>query len=198
MGPPLRPHPSEIQVLEHLAADLAGLNPSQPLHVLLLGVTEEIVHLAWPESTMLTAVDRSSHMIQQFWPGDQPGKRQVIQADWFDLPFEPATFDLIIGDGVFNFMTYPEGYQRFAAILAALVKPTGKVSIRLFSQCDPQEHPQAILADYQRRARVNYHAFRLRIATSLQEDVHQGIGVTKESLDRYLVSQGIALNELYK
>jgi len=114
MKSPFRPHTSEIRILREVVFDKVESQKITDFKVLVLGATEEITSLDWPEGTTLTAVDCSKVMIDAFWPGDVPGRRKVICADWFDMPFTKNSFHFIVGDGVFNFMSYPEGYRTLA------------------------------------------------------------------------------------
>lgn len=198
MKPPLRPHSSEIVLLEEIAVALVESQQISNLQVLLLGVTQEIVNLNWPDGTMLTAVDRSEVMINQFWPGDIPDRRKVVYADWFDMPFVEASFHLIIGDGVFNFMRYPDGYRNLAGTLSGLLFHNGQMCIRIFNQPPHKEKPEDVLKYFDENQHVDYFEFRFRLATSLQDRVETGIEVTTEILDQYLVDHGIALSQLHK
>ncbi len=197
MKPPMRPEASEILLLKEIAATMVEVHQIPNLQVLLLGVTPEIVHLTWPIGTMLTAVDRSEIMIHHFWPGDVPKVRKMVRADWFEMPFAEGAFHLIIGDGVFNFMSYPDGYLKLSQILSSLLSEDGQLCIRIFNQLDHKESPKEVLQYLHEHEHVDYFEFRFRLATSLQESVEEGIYVTKETLDQYLVDHGVEMSSLY-
>lgn len=198
MTPPLRPHSSEITLFEEVISKMAKFKKADNLKVLLLGVTEEIIHMEWPEKVELTAVDMSEMMIHHFWPGDIEGRRKIVRANWFEMPFPKNSFDLIIGDGVFNFMRYPDGFKNFAKLLSDFLLPDGKLCIRIFNQLEKKESPQDVIDCYDKMQKINFYELRLRLATSLQKNVEDGFYATKESLDEYLVSQGVSMEQLYE
>jgi hypothetical protein len=197
LRPPFRPHPSEIQFLEEVASNLAKSPHISNLQVLILGLTCEIVHLRWPEGTSITVVERSPLMIEHFWPGDIPGQRKIMTEDWLSMSLQPSSFDMIVGDGVFNFMSYPDGYQNFAHVLSRLIQKNGLICIRIFNQISPKENPADLLSDFREASNIDYFPFRLRLATSLQDNAEKGICMSKEILDQYLIDQGIPLKEFY-
>ncbi len=197
MRPPFRPHLSEIQLLEEVASNLVKSRHISNLQVLILGLTGEIVHLRWPEGTSITVVERSPLMIEHFWPGDIPGQRKIMTEDWFSMSLPTSSFDMIIGDGVFNFMSYPDGYQNFAQLLSRLLQKNGLMCIRIFNQISPKENPADLLSDFRETANIDYFPFRLRLGTSLQENAEKGICMSKEILDQYLIDHGIPLTEFY-
>jgi hypothetical protein len=201
MRAPMRPHESEVSVFERWVQE--KLSSAKPAHgarfeVLLLGVTEELVAMSWPDDVRLTAVDRSNHMIAAFWPGDVPSRRRLVKADWLDMPFPHASFDLAIGDGIFHTQQYPAGYRQLAAIIAGLLKPHGSFAVRGLLQLDQKESPATIAAAFRRGEISDYHELRFRLLTSLQDDCAQGVVATKENLDQALLAQHIGLNEVYE
>jgi hypothetical protein len=146
---------------------------------------------------MLTAVDRSETMIHSFWPGDIKGSRRLIRSDWFAMPFHRSTFHLIVGDGVFNFMSFPEGYRHFAQMLSDLLLPFGRICVRVFTQLPEKEKTEEVIESLHRNETIDYFIFRYRLATSLQPSAEEGIYVTADSLDQYLTENGNLLPELY-
>ena len=198
MTPPLRPDVSEVELLKDTITQLRASRCGQPLHVLLLGLTQEYLLMDWPEDVDLKVIDRSELMISHFWPGDIAGKRQLVRADWLSMPFADSTFDLIIGDGVFNLMSYPDGFGRFAHVLTQKLRTGGMLWVRVFTQSSPPEKPEALICEYGRSDSIHYFEFRYRLACSLQEVLPGGFDGTKETLDRYMVDQGISLSELYR
>lgn len=198
MTPPLRPHKSEVAIVQQVVTARSEACIEKPLQALILGLTPEFVGLEWPREGRVVLVDHSPHVIGEFWPGDLPGRREAVVADWLDMPFQPAEFDLIIGDGVFNFMSYPDGYRAFAAALSRLLRPAGLMCVRIFNQAVPKEERARLAEEYQRSERIDHFGFRYRLATSLQERPEAGIHVSKDAVDRYLVDLGITLAEFYE
>jgi hypothetical protein len=197
MRPPLRPHASEAALVADVAAASRAAVSTGDLHVLLLGLTQELIHISWPRGTNLTVVDRSENMIRQFWPGDIPGERKLIRADWFGMPFEKPSFHLIVGDGVLNFKPFPAGFRDFLNHLLPYLYPAGHLCARVFTQLDVPEKTESLMDELRRSERVNYYEFRYRQATSLQKSAGDGFDGTKETLDRMFESHGVPLSELY-
>jgi len=197
MTPPLRPHTSEVALVAEVATALQGAMGNSDFRVLLLGLTQEIVHMDWPSGTLLTAVDRSEAMIRHFWPGDIPGKRTLVNSDWFDMPFGKPGFHLIVGDGVLNFQPFPDGFRAFLEHLRSFLYPGGQLCARVFTQLEIPESTESLMDEFSRSEKVNYYEFRYRYATSLQKTAMEGFDGTKETLDRSFESHGIPLSELY-
>jgi hypothetical protein len=198
MKAPLRPHYSEIEIVDKAARSLQASQNISKMQVLLLGVTPEIVNIRWPEGTFLTAVDRSEAMIRAFWVGDKPSHRRLVRADWFDMPFPAESFDLILADGAFNTQPFPDGYRKLAKCLTRLLKNSGQMSVRIFSQQDPKETPEDVLKYFLENDRLEMDMFTYRLATSLQVSPEQGIYVSKDVIEDYLIERGIPLADLYK
>jgi SAM-dependent methyltransferase len=141
----------------------------------LLGVTPELACCAWDPPLELVAVDRSAAMIAAVWPGDTPARRAVC-GDWFDLPFEPATIDVAMGDGCFSLLDYPGGYRQLGRSLARVVAGGGLFCIRLFCRPERAELPDAVFEDLFARRIANFHAFKWRLAMALHgDDVQRGV-----------------------
>lgn len=62
-GPPLRPLPIDVGVIEALAAQHAQSISDAGLTAVLLGVTPELAAMRWPEKTRLLGIDRCPDMI---------------------------------------------------------------------------------------------------------------------------------------
>jgi hypothetical protein len=197
MTPPLRPHASEAALVAEVAAALSAARTTGEFRVLLLGLTQEIIHLGWPEGTNLTVVDRSRSMILHFWPGDIPAKRTLVRADWFDMPFPKPSFHLIVGDGAFNFAPFPDESRNFLNHLRPYLHPGGQLCARVFTQSAVPESTASLMDQFRRSEEVNYYEFRFRYATSLQKTARDGFDGTKETIDRSFEAHGVPLSELY-
>jgi hypothetical protein len=198
MKPPFRPHPSEVRIYEELAATKAQASPDKPLQALLLGVTRELVDLNWPKNSTLFAIDRSELMIREFWPGDIPGQRKVFHGNWFDMSFPESTFDLIMGDGVFNFVSYPDELRKFSSVLAPLLRQEGLLCIRIFNQLTQPEKTEEILQEYRQSQQIVYDDFMYRLATSMQNSVEEGLFMNAYLMQRFLADHGIEQSEIFK
>lgn len=165
-GPPLRPDRPTVQAYGEL------FQAAQPIadgaQVMLMGVTPELANAPWLSQTQVTAIDHSPAMISTIWPGDRPN-RKATTGDWFNLPIRPGSQDVVLGDGVLNFLTYPAEHQALAESLSCILRPGGHLIIRAF--CAPQnpESPEQILRRAQRGELKNVHDFKLLLLGALQQ-----------------------------
>ena len=115
------------------------------MRALVLGVTPELVTLAWPPGSTVTAVDREPAMIAaHFTPA--PG-REAVCGDWLALPAGDGAFDVVVGDGCASTLAYPAGYGAFAAELARALAPGGLAILRLFAAPERAETLADVAAD---------------------------------------------------
>ena len=164
------------------------------LKVLLLGVTPEIASMSWPAGTQLHAIERSAEMIAVVWPGDIPSRRQAVQGEWLELPFEAHEFDLIIGDGCFISMSYPDGYRSLTASLRRVLKADGLVILRFFAKETPYESAPDVYASLHRGDIGSFHAFKWRLAMALQPSPEAGVRL--HDIWRNWADAGIPASEL--
>jgi SAM-dependent methyltransferase len=199
MKSPWRPSRQETAAMESLVAGwMRQRIDHSVIQMLVLGITPEIVNMVLPDKTTLTVVDNSEAMVRSFGPGDCDHGKHLVQADWVHLPFAPRRFDAIIGDGVFNIFSYPEGYRNFARILSSNLKPGGLFLTRLHAQSEPKENPQDVAALYLSAGITDYHELRYRFITAMQPDICQGVLSSKDIIDSQMVRFGISLPELYR
>jgi SAM-dependent methyltransferase len=168
IGPPLRPCSADVEFMQARVrshfADRSG-----PLPALLLGVTPELASAAWRPELELVAVDRCEDMIAEVWPGDTAFRR-ALRAEWLELPFAPESFELVLGDGCLTLFDFPRGYERLSASLARVLRPGGRLLLRLFCQPAHAESVDEVFAALGARRIGNFHAFKWRLAMALQGD----------------------------
>jgi len=199
MGPPLRPHYSDIRCMRTMLLERIASWPGPArIKVLVLGVTQEIVGMDWPRGTEVTAVDRSEGMIEAFWPGDIPKQRRLVRADWMALPFEPDTFHFVLGDNVFNALDYPRGYRELADALGKITRPEGLCIVRVLCQAQPREDGREIVEEYQAGRLTDYQEFRFRMMTSCQASAEEGLYTSKEDIDRTMEEHGLRMDDVYE
>lgn len=196
LGSPLRPEPGEIAFMQQQVRQWTDTHPGRRrIRALVLGVTAEIVAMAWPDAVEVIAVDESPSMINAFWPGDIPGSRTLVRGNWFDFPAAAASFDLVLGDGVFNIPEFPSGYVKLAQRMRGLLKPDGLMIVRVFTQLDTKENPGDIVAEIRSSAHFDYWPMRYRFITSLQASVEAGIYAGTLPTDRAFEQYGIGADE---
>jgi hypothetical protein len=174
-GPPLRPGPADVRAMEAFVARWQPQARARPLEVLLLGVTPEIATMAWPQGTRLLAVDKSRPMIDRVWPGDAHPHRRAVCADWFDLARTPDRFDIVVGDGVHALLRFPAQYRALAALARGWLHDDGLLLVRTFILPALRESPSAVFADLGANRIASFHAFKLRLAMSMQASAQVGV-----------------------
>jgi len=199
MGPPVRPHSSEISAMRAMAGVRFNRWPADDrIKVLILGVTPEIIEMDWPPGTEITAVDQSESMIEAFWPGDVAGQRRLVRADWMALPFEAGEFNFVLGDNVFNVFDYPQGFSTLADRLSKIIRPEGLLIVRVLLQAQPIEDGYAIVEEYNSGQLTDYQQFRYRMMTSSQVSAEEGLHTSKELIDKTMEEHGLSMAEVYE
>jgi SAM-dependent methyltransferase len=173
VGPPLRPSPEDVAFVAQTAREW-HLAHGRPPRVLILGVTPELFHSAWPEGTVIKALDRSADMIGAVWPGEPSA---ATCGDWLALDafFPGASFDLICCDGGLGLLSHPYGQRRFAQLLAKVLAPGGRVILRLFVPPQSRETPEAVLSDLRLGRVANMNVLKLRLLHALTPDPVNGV-----------------------
>lgn len=154
LASPLRPCADDMEIMRE------SLAPGEGFY-LLLGVTPELVNLP----LRLVAIDNSAAMIRALWPDKT--LRSVIQGDWLTMPFLSHTFDAIIGDGSLTLLSYPLHYEQLFHQLKRVVKPGGKISIRLFVSPEQSETCEQLCRDALNGRVRSFHAFKWRLSMAL-------------------------------
>jgi SAM-dependent methyltransferase len=144
----------------------AGI-PARRIDALTLGVTPELVQYPWTADVRLTAIDASEEMIQKVWPGDSPA-RQAVLGDWLAMPFEDASFDLILNDAGLLLMAGTEKLRAAAEELRRVLRPDGRVVLRHFARVSPAESPEAIVAAVEEGRLRNFHELKLRLLMAIE------------------------------
>ena len=174
-GSPLRPCAADVGAMEEFVRRWCPNHRTRPVKALLWGVTPEIAAMAWPDGTELLAVDKSRPMIQHVWPGDIPGRRKAVCADWFDFVCGTDRYDIVIGDGNFAILDFPRQYRTLAAIARNSLARDGVLVTRFFLQPAAHEMPGAVFDDLLANRIGSFHSFKLRLAMALQESALSGV-----------------------
>jgi SAM-dependent methyltransferase len=163
IGRPLRPSPDDTAVVQRV---IDGLG-SAP-HIVVLGVTPEIVGASWPVATELTAVDHSPSMIRALWNPDRaPAGARAIEADWRTMPIVSETIDLVAGDGCYIVLAHPDEYEALTREVHRILRPGGRFVIRVFLRPERTESLAEIAAAFGAGHIGSVHALKLRLLAAL-------------------------------
>ncbi len=171
---PLRPAPEDIAFAERTVKGWHSKNGVPALNALLLGVTPEIALMQWPTGTHLTAVDRSQPMIDSVWSGDT-ATRNAHCAEWNDLPLQPASQHIVIGDGCFVLLAYPDVYRAVIGAVRCMIRSDGIFVLRFFVRPEVRESVDKIIDDLMSGCIGNFHVFKWRLAMALHGTLEQGV-----------------------
>jgi hypothetical protein len=174
IGPPLRPAPEDIRLLE---AEVHGWRARVAVaapRALLCGVTAEIAAMRWPDGTWLTAVDHSRPMIAGVWPAAQaPGA--AVCGDWFALPLADASQHLLVGDGCYSIFTGRARYAVFSAELRRVAARNALLAMRYFLRPALAETVGRVVDDLRLKRIGNFHVFKWRLAMALHGTLEEGV-----------------------
>ena len=170
-GSPLRPCDKDIQFMEQVVAEKC--NDKNNIKVQLCGVTPEIATMDWPAGTYLEAIEQSQEMIDVIWPGNIEARRMAVKGDWLDGSLNIKTNDIVIGDGCFISVDYPNNYKALAQTLAGTLKENGLLVMRFFTQIEEKESSDQVFGELLTGKIDSFHAFKWRLAMSLQKSTQQ-------------------------
>jgi len=164
-GPPLRPSPDDSAAVQRAAARLGA-----GAHVVVLGLTPEIIGCDWPADVRLSAVDHSQKMIDALWPPERgPANAEVMLADWCAMPIAPGTIDLVAGDGCYILLAYPDGYDKLTSAVCRVLRIGGRFVVRVFLRPD---HPESVadIAHAMAAGQIgSVHALKLRLLAAMHD-----------------------------
>ena len=152
LGSPLRPPVEVVQAYDR-ELELACS------HVVMLGVTPELAGLG----AAMTSVDESPDMIAGIWPGDTD-TRKAVRGDWFDLPFDEAGIDALIGDGCLSVIGAADLRRRLFASLARALKADGRAAIRLYASPETRDDPKDVRSLALSGGVSTFHELKWRVA----------------------------------
>jgi hypothetical protein len=162
---PLRPN-AEIR------AGIVDLVGDKSSRVLLLGVTPELA-LSFEN---VVALDKSATMIANIWPGDTTTRR-VMEADWLRLDGSLGTFSSVIGDGSCNAVADAEEIRLLLAQVRDHLEPGGRFVCRLYARPETPWSWDELVAEAATRAKVNFHAFKWKLAMRIAADSEPSVPV---------------------
>lgn len=151
-----------------LEATATALNADSAT-VLALGITAEILALAWPEQVRLITVDSSAGMIASSWHPSPGIASEVTCAWWQEMPLDDQSVDAAVGDGSLNALPAFDQYPTVLGQIARVLKPGGVLGVRCFLRPEPRETPEQVMALAMAGAFPIMSGFRLRLAMALTE-----------------------------
>ena len=173
MTPPLSPCAEDIALREQAIARHFPARSS--LSALLLGVTPKLAATRWTPALDIIAVDNTMAMIESVWPGNTR-RRTVVCGDWLQLPLRDASLDVALIDGGLPAISFPLAHAALAKELRRVLKPGSLFVARIFARPDVTEAVDAVFAAVRERRIGGFHAFKWRLAMSLQgEDTARGV-----------------------
>ncbi len=175
LGPPLRPCAEDIHFMEQAVNGYCVSVECVLPRAILLGVTPEIARMQWPPATQLLAVDNNEDVIAHVWPGNPALDAKAVCGDWTKLPVDDASCDVVVGDGCFITLQYPEGYAAVISEIRRVLKPGRMFAIRVFIRPDAPESLTAVFKDLRAGRIGSFHAFKWRLAMALHTDLRQGV-----------------------
>jgi SAM-dependent methyltransferase len=180
LGPPLRPSAEDLAFYAAQVTEWA--NHHGPPRGLILGVTPELYHLAWPLQSTVTAVDRTAAMIEAVWPG---ARNSAICADWLRMPFPSGSHHIVLCDAGIVQLSHPEQTVPLVRSLHRILAPSGLCVLRL---CVPPARTESVGAVLEHLAAgriASPHVLKLRLGMALQERSESGVclGTIWQTLD---------------
>lgn len=177
IGSPSRPCEEDLAFFkQQLFPELESLSPNLG-QVVMLGVTQEIALLPWPENVKLLAIDRSPEMIDSVWPKAQVTKGEAVLADWKAIPCPDNSCDVVVGDCCFTPLDYPNSYRAVLQEVTRVLKPQGLFSMRFFLKPVLSEEIETIFDELKAKQIGNLFVFRWRLAMALQKSLEEGVPV---------------------
>ena len=176
LGPPLRPSAADIAFMESAAASWSATH-RRPPRALLLGVTPQIAQMRWPPGASLVAADNSIPMMRAVWPGSVAGQRGAVCSNWPCLPLRASSRDLVLGDGSFSCLRYPNGFRAVAAEVRRVLRDDGMLILRCYIQPVQPERKEDLVADLLRGGIPSFHWFKYRLLMAMQQSTERGVPV---------------------
>ena len=177
VGPPLRPSASDTDCFAGIVGQWSADRGQDSRAALLLGVTPEIAHMGWPDNTRLFAADCSAQMIRAVWTMQEQPNRLALCSDWCTLPLPDQSVGIVIGDGGFTLLSYPDGYQDLAREIRRVLRDDGLFIVRFFVSVGDMASPEQIHEQLLAGSIGNFHIFKFRLAIALQQSAADGVCV---------------------
>jgi SAM-dependent methyltransferase len=100
-----------------------------------------------------------------------------VEADWLDMALPPRSRDLVVSDGCFGVLRYPDQYHRVLRKVHEVLRPQGRFAFRVFARPAHPEEPADVYRALLSGAIGSFHAFKLRLLMAVQRDSRAGVAV---------------------
>jgi hypothetical protein len=177
IGPPLRPCREDIDCMEHMVGTRVSRSCIAAPQAVILGVTQEIVRMRWPENTHVLAFDQEPAMIQSVWPHHSFSNAAAICSNWLSLPLVDGCSDVVIGDGAFTMLAFPDVYLQQAHELKRILASDGIVVMRMFTVPEHRESVDDVFDNLWAGTIENFNIFKWRLAMALTNPVDYSVCV---------------------
>jgi SAM-dependent methyltransferase len=185
VGPPLRPAPEDLAVFQDAIDSWLAAHDPAP-RALILGVTPELYALRWPSGTSLRALDASREMIDAVWPGPSAA---ALQGSWTAMPLATASCDIVVCDGGFGMLSYPEGQAELLRELKRILVPGGLFVVRLFAPAGRTGTVDEVFANLDAGNIASLDALKMRLWGALHGGASEGVR-PREVVARILAAVG--------
>jgi SAM-dependent methyltransferase len=175
LGPPLRPAAEDLRLFQREIDAWSAAHGRHAATGLVLGVTPELPALDWPPGSRVFAADSSMEMIGFVWYLTAPFAAGAVATRWQELPFREASIDLAMGDGCLTLCEWPAGYTQFCRAVQRVLKPGGRLVIRVHVRPDTPESPAHVIAELEAGRIAGFNAFKWRLLVALHGDGSRGI-----------------------
>lgn len=179
IGHPLRPSSEDNAIMEQMIAKYLRTKSGVPVHAVMLGVTQEIVAMQWPENTNILAFDREPAIIRALWSRRHSSSAAALCSNWLELPLVEGYADLVVGDGALTLLSFPCEYQKLAKELARVIAPDGIVVLRVYAVPSSRDAVDTIFKDLWDGKIGNFNTFKWRLAMALTEDADFCVSVNE-------------------
>lgn len=177
LGPPLRPAAEDITLFNQALLNWNEDRGDTPADAFVLGSTPEFPHLNWNAGSRVYALDSSIDMLRNVWPKSGGFSGGSVVMNWLALPLRERTADMVLGDGAFTLLDWPDGYHRLLMSIADLLRPQGGLLARFFVRPEVGESPEAVIADLIANRMASFHLFKWRLAMAVHGDRKGGLRV---------------------
>ena len=168
VGPPLRPCEEDGRMMLELAApafDAAG----EGAEIVILGVTPEVVQLAWPPSARIHAFDQSAEMIAKVWKPHTRLRSDVRTARWQSMPLADDSVDCAAGDGSLNALQSLSEFPDVLREVARVLRKEGVLVLRMFIRPEMRSSLDEVEALVRSGGVQSFHALKWHVAMALSQ-----------------------------